>query len=69
MDDLSLKEIGENLGISRSAVFDAVKKSSNILMGYEEKLGLLKKEEEKRKILSRVEELTKEELVKAIEDL
>lgn len=43
LDDLSLGEIAENLEISRQAVHDSVKRTSNILFGYEGKLGLLKK--------------------------
>ncbi len=38
-EDLSLKEVSEILAVSRSAVFDAVKKSLLLLDQYEEKLG------------------------------
>lgn len=43
IDDLSLGEISENLGISRQAVYDTLKRSKRILEDYEEKLGLLSK--------------------------
>lgn len=43
LDDLSLGEIAEDLNISRQGVHDKVKRASNILLGYEEKLGLMKK--------------------------
>lgn len=41
--DLSLGEISENLGISRQAVYDTIKRSRKILLDYEDKLGLLSK--------------------------
>lgn len=42
-DDLSLSEIGENMEISRSAVFDTLKRTLAILENYESKLHLVKK--------------------------
>lgn len=41
--DLSLGEISENLGISRQAVYDTIKRSRKTLLDYEDKLGLLSK--------------------------
>lgn len=38
-EDLSLAEIGNPLGITRQAVRDIVKRTENILLNYEEKLG------------------------------
>ena len=69
MDDLSLSEIGENLNISRSAVYDTIKKSNNILLEYEDKLNLLKKEEQKNQLLEKAEKLTKEELIEEMKKL
>ena len=69
MDDLSLSEIGENLNITRSAVYDTVKKSTNILLEYENKLKLLEKEIKKNDLLERANKLSKEELIKEIEKL
>ena len=40
-DDLSLSEIGEELSISRQAVWDQLKRTEKILMDYEQKLGLV----------------------------
>ncbi|KDR94149.1 hypothetical protein SAMN02745945_00833 [Peptoclostridium litorale DSM 5388] len=40
-EDYSLSEISENLGISRQAVYDTLKRAEKILKGYEEKLGLV----------------------------
>lgn len=69
MDDLSLSEIGENLSITRSAVHDAIKKSTTLLLEYEEKLKLLEKENKKNELLLKVNELSKEDLIKEIENL
>ncbi len=69
MDDLSLSEIGENLEITRSAVYDAIKKSSKALLDYEEKLGLLKKENKKNELIEQIEKLSKEEIIKRLEEL
>ena len=42
-DNLSLSEIGANLGVSRQAVHIAVLKAGEELAAYEEKLGLIAK--------------------------
>ena len=47
--DLSLAEIAENTGVSRQAVRDAIVKAEEQLAAFEEKLGLLKKNERERK--------------------
>lgn len=44
-EDFSLGEISEEIGISRQAVHDTVKRSEQILSDYEKKLGMLHKEE------------------------
>lgn len=44
-EDLSLGEISEEMGISRQAVHDAIKRSEQILLDYENKLGILEREE------------------------
>jgi predicted DNA-binding protein YlxM (UPF0122 family) len=44
--DLSLSEIAEELNISRNGVHDAIKKSLSILENYEDKLGLINKQEQ-----------------------
>ena len=69
MDDLSLAEIGENLKITRSAVYDTIKKSNNILLDYEEKLKLLQKENYKNELISKSMKLSKEELIEEIKKL
>lgn len=42
-EDLSLSEIAENEGITRQGVRDAIVRAENLLLGFEEKLGLHKK--------------------------
>lgn len=43
MNDLSLAEAAENFGISRQAVYDQLKRTKKMLADYEEKLGLVEK--------------------------
>ena len=42
-EDLSLKEIAEEEGVSRQAVADVIKRSSDKLLEFESKLGLAEK--------------------------
>ncbi len=42
-NDYSLGEIAENYGVSRQAVHDTLKRAENILVNYENKLGLIDK--------------------------
>lgn len=41
--DISLFEIAEQFGVSRQAVRDTIKRAEQLLIGYEEKLGLSQK--------------------------
>ena len=47
-DDLSLSEIAEQMGITRQAVRDSIKKTEQELFFYEEKLGLRRRLTEAR---------------------
>ena len=63
--DLSLSEISESKNISRTAVSDAIKKATNKLENYEEKLGICRvfdkaKETEKSAIIDKIEEMIKD---------
>ncbi len=49
-DNLSLAEIADEFGISRSAVYDSIRSTENTLLGYEEKLGLLNSFERRTKL-------------------
>lgn len=64
--DLSLQEISENLGISRQAVLDAVRKGSEQLHEYENKLSILAT---KKAILSAVEDIENGRQAIAVEKL
>ncbi len=60
--DLSLGEISEIKSISRQGVSDTINKTKEILLSYEEKLGLLSKKRQLVKLKSRVSEEIKEEI-------
>lgn len=42
-EDLSMSEISDELGVSRQAAFDLIKRTQKILEDYDSKLGLLDK--------------------------
>lgn len=43
LEDFSMSEIGEELAVSRQAVYDILHRSEQIMSDYEEKLGLAKR--------------------------
>ena len=53
-NDLSMNEIADNLGISKSAVQDLIKRSLVQLNDYEKKLKLIEKDEKIDKILEQM---------------
>lgn len=55
-EDLSLSEIADDLGVSRNAIYDNIKRAVKSLEKYEAKLGLLKKHKERLKLIDRIEE-------------
>ncbi len=55
-EDLSLAEIGSPLGITRQAVRDIIKRTENILLNYEEKLGFAKRLEKMRECFGKINE-------------
>ncbi len=68
-DDLSISEIAENFEVSRNAVFDQIKKVCSILLNYEDKLLINKKNREILNILDKnnIEEI-KEEIQRIIKE-
>ena len=69
-DNLSLAEIGSNLGITRQAVSDSINKTEKILRGYEERLGIISKEEKIIYELSNLNNLnTKDNLTECIQKI
>ncbi|MCI8453533.1 MAG: YlxM family DNA-binding protein [Lachnospiraceae bacterium] len=55
--DMSLSEIAEEQGISRQGVHDLIKRCDKILNGYEEKLGLIRKFNQTKKMVAEIREL------------
>lgn len=68
-DDLSLSEIADNYNVSRSAIYDQLKKIYIILEQYEEKLGLLDKENKRNEIYEDYLDLDNPEILELIERL
>ena len=60
LDDLSLSEIANELGISRQGVHDLIKRCNKILDGYEEKLRLVQKFITAKEKVNEIHMLTKE---------
>lgn len=56
-DDFSLGEIAKELGISRQAVYDSIKRTEGVLNNYENKLGFVKRFLIQREKLSEVAKL------------
>lgn len=54
-DNYTLAEIAEELGITRQAVHDSIKKTDKILHDYEEKLGLTHKFEETSAAIKKID--------------
>ncbi len=68
-EDLSLGEIGEILGISRNAVYDALRKSVALLEEYEEKLHLSENYDFRMAVYQKINDLADQnirELVKTL---
>ena len=57
LNDLSLGEIAALKGISRQGVYDIVKRCSQELRDYEDKLGLVKKFQSVKEKLNRIKEI------------
>lgn len=53
-EDLTLSEIADNLGVSRSAIYDNIKRAVKSLEKYEAKLGLLEKHKERLELIDRI---------------
>ena len=59
-EDFSLSEIGEELGISRQAVYDNIHRSEKAMESYEQKLGLAARYNEERQELAKIYESIKD---------
>ncbi len=66
--DISLNEIAEQWGVTRQAVRDLVERSAGILTDFEEKLHLLDKKAELKKLSSEIQsELKNDELIRRLQ--
>lgn len=57
-EDLSLSEIASELGVSRNAVHDNIRRSEKLLIGYEEKLEIYEKDRKRCAVYDKIKELT-----------
>ena len=64
-EDLSLGEVGEELDVSRQAIYDILKRSGSILDEFESKLGLVEKHQERQLVYGEI--LTLSQLCRAAE--
>lgn len=64
--DLSLSEIADEQGISRQGVHDLIKRCDKILVGYEEKLHLVKKFARIKHNIQQINQLTENEQIKQL---
>ena len=64
--DISLFEISEQLNISRQAVRDSLVRAEKQLVGFEEKLGIVKKNEMLVKMLNEIDSLSDIDKIKEI---
>ncbi len=60
LNDYSLAEIAAEHGVSRQAVHDILKRSTNLLEGYEAKLKLVEKFVQTRELVNEIHKLTGE---------
>ena len=67
--NLSLSEIGENMGISRPGVSDAIKKSTAKLEKHESKLHLVAKEKKIAVLVKKIAESSIEDRTKLLNQL
>ncbi|WP_439644187.1 putative DNA-binding protein [Halalkalibacter hemicellulosilyticus] len=74
LDDFSLGEIAEEFDVSRQAVYDNIKRTEAMLEGYENKLKLLFKFEQRTDLMARLRTLihqkaTPEEVLSLLDTL
>ena len=68
-EDLSLAEIADEVNTSRSAVFDLLKRTSNILIEYESKLHLVANYKKRSKIYAELSALNIQEVSRLVGEL
>lgn len=68
LNDLSLAEIADELGVTRQAVHDILKRAEQVLTEYEEKLKFVEKHQREQQTLQHIYELI-HELPKEVQQL
>lgn len=68
-DDLSLSEIANNQGVSRAAIHDAIKRSEELLLQYEEKLKVFAKFKKRQIQYDKLTNLNIDEVSKIVKKL
>ena len=68
-DDLSITEISENLNVSRNAVHDQIKRTTQKLFDLEEKLQIQENNKKRNKLLKKLESKTSDQEMLDIIDL
>ena len=66
LNDYSLAEVAEDLGISRQGVHDLVRRTRQALAGYEEKLHLVQKFIRIRDNVNRIQTMTEDEEIRKL---
>jgi len=68
-EDLSLAEIADYLHITRSAVYDQLKRTEKLLVSYEERLHLIVQYKKRREIYQKLEKITDSDIQALIKRL
>jgi predicted DNA-binding protein YlxM (UPF0122 family) len=63
---LSLAEIAEELGVSRNAVHDNIKRTEKLLASYEERLKLGEKDRKRQALYDKIRSISQDDLVLAV---
>jgi len=59
-EDLSLSEVAEEVGVSRNAVHDNIRRTEKLLIDYEEKLRIYEKDRKRQAFYDKIKECTNE---------
>ncbi len=66
-EDLSLREIAENLAISHNSVHDLLKRTENKLLKYDNQLGLIAKHQNRSEIYARISKVANQATLELLE--
>jgi len=67
-EDLSLSEVADEIGVSRNAVYDNIRRTEKLLIGYEEKLKIHEKASKRQAIYNKIESCTSDITILALLD-